>query len=430
MSSANYFNFLIKLDEDDPELSIYESYLKDYQYVQNVDLCISVSNSLSKIDAINRDVQLAIEWDVICNVSDDQRFTVKGFDDIIRQHCDRDTFVHFPDSYKRASCSTMSIMGRDYYDRTKQVYNPGYYSLWADVEATEVAKLLGCYKYVPKMIFEHIHYSTGAPMDDLYRRNNTYKADRAIYMNRRTNNFGLGERDPFLLIKYATRGRWRQFFAAIDNIYATIRTNQFKILVSADLDDVEMNCPEVIEFCKRYHNVELSYGYHSNKVNAINAGFNPLTQWKWCVNMSDDMTFVEPGWDYKMLEQIRSVWQTGWDWFAHFNDGFVADLLPTLNVCGRDYYNRFHYIYHPSYKSVSCDAENMFVAQMLGRYAYFEDIYFHHDHPSNLKQPSDYIYRRNHDYGEADTVNYFERLRRLFEVKSPVLIPEQIKPYL
>lgn len=427
------FYFLVKLDTDDQS---------DYSFLDTMKgVKVIVDNHISKIHAINNYIDKfkagTFGWSVLVNVSDDQRFTTKGFDEIIRKHCGLDTFLHCPDEYKKAACSTMSILGRTYYNRFGYVYNPAYYSLWSDVEATEVAKLLGCYKYIPDIIHEHQHYSTGYPMDDLYKRNNTYKKDRSIYLTRRAHNFDLRDEhgvlikhDPYLLIKYATRGRWRQFFAAIDNIYATIRTNQFKILVTADTDDVEMNCSEVKEFVKRYHNVELSFGAHGSKVEAINADMNPMTQWKWSVVMSDDMEFTEPGWDYKMMADVRSQWPEGWDWFAHFNDAFVGDKLPTLNVCGRAWYDRFGYFYHPAYSSVSCDAENMFVAQMLERYAYFDAVYFRHNHPSNLHEPSDYIYRRNHAAGAKDTETYFARLKDYFGVKEPVYVPEQMTPYL
>jgi len=40
-----------------------------------------IGRSKSKIDAINRDLELFSNWDILVNVSDDQIFTVKGFDD-------------------------------------------------------------------------------------------------------------------------------------------------------------------------------------------------------------------------------------------------------------------------------------------------------------------------------------------------------------
>lgn len=426
LSASDNYIIVVKLDDDDPLLFEYTKGLKEYPEVYH----IVIDSHKSKIQAINNKIH-DDGYDILVNLSDDQRFTVKGFDNIIREHCKPDTFVHFPESYKKAACSVMSIMHRDYFNRTGYIYNSAYYSLWADIEATEISKLLGCYVYVPKTIFKHIHYSTGIPKDALYVRNNTYKKDRIVYLQRRERNFDLPfPKTPYLLIKLATRGRWRQFFDVIDNLYATVKTNQFKIVVSADYDDVEINSPEVREWVKRYPNVELHYGYNKSKIEAINANFNPDTKWNWVINMSDDMLFVEYGWDYKMLEDIRKIWSEGWDWFAHFNDNYVGDKLPTMSIMGREYYDRFSYIYYPGYKSVSCDAEAMYVSQLLGKHHYFDSVYFSHEHPANTKSPSDYIYRRNHQFGEADTKLYFDRLKRLFDVENPIMIPEIIRQYL
>jgi hypothetical protein len=428
LSASNDYFILAKADLDDHTMNndAIRDRMEDYP-----ELTVKWGHSDNKTHAINRDIEDLPPFDVLVCMSDDMVFTVPGFDNIIRQHAHGDNFLHFPDSYKKAACSTMSIMTRQYWERFKYIYHPSYNSLWCDVEATEVAKLLGCYKYIPQQIFEHRHYSTGEPKDALYKRNDTYKRDRANYLNRRIENFGLDiPSSPFLLIKYPTRGRWRQFAEGIDNIYSTIKTNRFKILVTADEDDCEMNSPEVRDICKRYHNVEILYGHSTSKIDACNRDINRLQQWDWSVLYSDDMRFKEFGWDEKMLEQIREVWPQGWDFFAHFNDGYAGKKLPTMNICGRAWFERFGYLYHPSYKSVSCDAENMFVAQMLGRYAYFDTVYFTHEHPANLKQPSDYIYRRNHALGSGDTDNYFQRLKRYFDVSDPLMIPDEMKPYL
>lgn len=430
ISEINGYHISCTLDTDDALMNNPDVLERLSNYIN---ISIEWGQSSSKIDAINRSVP---EYgNIIVLMSDDMVFTKKGFDDVIRKNYRASSLMHFPESYKGAACCVLPIMCRTFYQSFGYIYNPEYNSLWSDVEQSEIAKLTDRYRYVDERIFEHQHYSTGYPMDDLYKRNNTYKKDRIVYWARRADNFGLGEADPFLLIKYATRGRWRQFFAAIDNIYATIRTNQFKIVVSADTDDVEMNCNEVREFCKRYHNVELHYGNHASKVAAINDDFNPLTRWKWCVNMSDDMTFVTPGWDYKMLDDIKFNLEflgeeMHYDWFGHWNDGFVGSKLPTLNVCGRDYFNRQMYIYHPAYKSVSCDAEEMFKAKMLGKYHYFDEVYFQHRHPANMREPSDYVYRRNHEFGENDTKVFFQRLKLKFGIQNPVMIPDEMVPYM
>jgi hypothetical protein len=426
LSSNKDYKIIAKLDTDDKTMNTLEVKKKLEQYPEVI---VKWGRSSSKIHAINRDNEETKDCDIIINFSDDMRFVVPGFDRIIKHYMtDLDRFLHFPDSYKKAAVCTMSIMGRTYFERTGLIYPSEYNSLWADNEATEVAKLLDCYTFINTQIFEHNHFSNWkAERDLLYHRNNTFRTDYNTYDFRKRRNFGLPfKKDPFLLIKYATRGRWRLFVDAIENIHQTIRTNQFRIIVTADEDDVEMNCGEIKEICKRYPNVQLIYGPRVSKIEAINRE-TPVWPWEWCLVMSDDMKFVEYGWDKKMWEQIRNVWPEGTDFFAHFSDGFVNEKLPTMNICGRKYYERFGYIYHPCYKAVSCDAENMFVAQMLGKYHYFPDVYFRHMHPANLKQPSDRTYRENDKHGDSDTAVYFERMSRGFDVKGPVMIPAEVK---
>lgn len=430
MVSDQRFIIVAKLDIDDPTRPAYESILTG---IHGLAIIVKWGDSYNKVHAINRDIPES-GWDILVNISDDQRFIVRGFDDTIRNQCfDKGAaFLHFPDEYKRAACSTLSILTYDYWVLTgKKIYNEDYVSLWCDVEATQVAKLNRCYKYVPVFISQHDHYSTnGRKMDALYKRNNTYKRDQQIYNMRKARDFDMDvSLIPNILIKYPTRGRWRLFAETLDNIYFTIQSHKFHIQVTGDIDDPEMNSQEVADLCKRYPNVNLVLDNHESKIHACN-NHMPDGDFDMIVLMSDDMRFTEFGWDVKMWQQIRRIWPEGTDYFAHFNDGFVGHKLPTLNVCGRQWYERFGYLYHPSYKSVSCDAENMYVAMMLGRYHYFPEVYFKHMHPANLKQPSDYIYRRNHAYGEADTRNYFSRLKQYFGVKEPVIIPEEMKPYL
>jgi hypothetical protein len=147
----------------------------------------------TKIDAINRDVnEFNYDWHILVNLSDDQVFRMKGFDNIIREHCGLDDFVHFPDGNNPSLC-TMSIMGRDYYNRTKYIYHPEYKSLWCDNEAQEVAKILGRYKFVDKRIFDHLHPAYGkAQMDSQYVKTESFSyIDRETFYKRKQINFGL-----------------------------------------------------------------------------------------------------------------------------------------------------------------------------------------------------------------------------------------------
>ena len=231
-----------------------------------------------------------------------------------------------------------------------------------------------------------------------------------------------------ILIKFATRGRRDHFKSRIQNIFDTISHNHtICIEVTCDHDDETMRPGHDFNFGDR---VNITYGLSQTKIEAINRDMVEITKrynWDILVNMSDDMEFVVQGWDQRIVNDLTAL--GGSDWFIHYNDGYVFDKLPTMSIMGREYYNRFFYIYPPCYKSFSCDAEAMFVAQMLGRWYYSSDILFKHLHPSNCRTPlrGDETYNRANKHTNDDITTYFGRMKRLFYVNNPVTIPDLLR---
>jgi hypothetical protein len=79
-NSDNY-TILVSVDKDDKTMIRPDGSFainKDYN-----NTIIKVGTSKSKVDAINRDMELVPKWDILVNMSDDMLFTKKGFDDII-----------------------------------------------------------------------------------------------------------------------------------------------------------------------------------------------------------------------------------------------------------------------------------------------------------------------------------------------------------
>jgi hypothetical protein len=232
-----------------------------------------------------------------------------------------------------------------------------------------------------------------------------------------------------ILIKFATRGRVDRFNKTIESFIETFSyENNAHILVSLDLSDKDM--------CDRY-NTGTTYLHErvsieftkkageSNKIEAINRDINGHPyKWDMLVNLSDDMEFVVKGWDKKLTDYIDQLGHT--DCFLHVNDGYVGDKLPTMSVIGSEYYARFYYIYPPCYYSFSCDAEVMFVSQMLDKWHYFDEVLFRHEHPANNPRYVQYdeTYHRASVHASKDIETYFKRMRKLFYVNNPVKIPE------
>jgi hypothetical protein len=78
---------------------------------------------------------------------------------------------------------------------------------------------------------------------------------------------------------------------------------------------------------------------------------------------------------------------------------------------GRTYYERFGYLYFPDYKSVYCDNEFTDVAQLLGKYAYYDKKTLTHLHPAYGKSEFDKLYKNNEsrELYEHDEIIYNNR---------------------
>lgn len=173
MSVENDALFLVTIDSDDSSMS--EEYVRAcFSGFPSEKLVVDVGMSANKIHAINRGLEklrLLEPWDILVCMSDDMVFHKKDFDKVLSEHCGPDTFLHLPDGHQNEAISTMSIMGKTYFERFNYIYHPVYISVCCDNEAQEVAKMLRCYKYVDVHVFEHLHPMWKlAETDEQYRR--------------------------------------------------------------------------------------------------------------------------------------------------------------------------------------------------------------------------------------------------------------------
>lgn len=183
-SHSKNFTIVLNIDNDD-EVTLNSNELSDLLKYPNI--TIAPGTSFSKIHAINRSIN-NYHFDILVNMSDDMRFIKPGFDiDIINAFAGNlDQFIHFPDGRVNHLLPTMSIMGYPYFKRFDYIYHPQYESLWCDNEAMDVAKKLGCYKYVDKQIFDHVHPAwTGEVPDALLMHTQSFfRKDEQTYIRR------------------------------------------------------------------------------------------------------------------------------------------------------------------------------------------------------------------------------------------------------
>jgi hypothetical protein len=187
--------FLVTLDNDDEDMKLSEVE-EMFNTFKNVK--VIYGDSTSKIHAVNRDIEMINDWDIVLLASDDMTPKVKGYDNIIRNkmkefYPDTDGILWFNDGHQGNSLNTLCILGKKYYDRFGYIYYPEYKSVWSDNEFMSVGNILGKQTYFDEVIIEHEHPDWGYGNRDIIHNTNSKNEshDRTLFMNRKQNNFYL-----------------------------------------------------------------------------------------------------------------------------------------------------------------------------------------------------------------------------------------------
>jgi hypothetical protein len=225
-----------------------------------------------------------------------------------------------------------------------------------------------------------------------------------------------------ILFKFASRSRNNKFFVGLDNILSNLADlENFCILASLDIDDVTMNNPttinRLVEYVNKYpEKIIVKFGHSKNKIDAINRDVNEIKDnfnFDILVNFSDDMEFIQHSFD----EIIRNKFLNHYpdtDGNIYFNDGFVGEKISTMSIIGRKYYEKFNYIYHPSYHSLWCDNEYTEVAKKNQKILYFHENIYRHNHPANIGGSMDEQLVKTESFEQVDRFNYQQRLNNNF----------------
>ena len=211
-----------------------------------------------------------------------------------------------------------------------------------------------------------------------------------------------------ILFKYTTRSRRSNFLRGYDSILNKIANREdYHVLISVDKDDQSMYPLPVLD-----GNHTFVVGKSKNKIDAINRDLNEFDyDWDILINMSDDMIFTKKGFD----DIIRAEFYNDFNQYLHYNDGNQKCNVCTMHIVGRNYYDRFKYIYHPDYISLWSDVENDIVAKQLGCYKYMGDNVqlFRHLHPAwgLAKQDELSIKTEDRALWVADEITFNKRKR-------------------
>jgi hypothetical protein len=223
--------------------------------------------------------------------------------------------------------------------------------------------------------------------------------------------------NPRLLYKFPSRSRPDKFFKALDNIHSLSTHDNFEILATLDVDDPTMCNPEVNARIKTYPKVKAYYGTSTGKIHSCNRDIELANDWDIVILMSDDQVFLVKGFDTTIVEEMQKHFPDG-DGVLHFPDSHGKFDLIVLSIMGKKYFDRFGYLYHPSYTSLYCDNEFTFVSIMLNKHIFVPKRIFDHYHPAYYMAEKDALYARNESpiLYQQDNMNYVRRKERNFDI--------------
>lgn len=230
------------------------------------------------------------------------------------------------------------------------------------------------------------------------------------------------------LFKYPCRGREQMFFESLDSLNDNIRDkNNYHIALTIDMDDDILNTDAVKERIATYPNTSVQLGLSKSKIDAINRSM-PDYDFDVIICWSNDMIATFYGFDDIMRDYILQVCgNTGLDALIHFPEMDAREWLNVLYIATRKYYDRFGYIYHPSYYSLWCDNESMDVAKMLNKYHYIgtPGLYVHKNAAyTHHGVERDELFNIQQGFWGIDEANYTARKARNFDLHLVTDIPQ------
>jgi hypothetical protein len=214
-----------------------------------------------------------------------------------------------------------------------------------------------------------------------------------------------------LLVKFPTRGRAGRFLLTLRGwIEQMSKPEDVVFLVSCDADDPTMTDGVIAQAKALHPNVTVVRGNSKSKIEACNADIGGYVQpWNVLLLVSDDMWCSCRGWDKVIRTKMAELYPDT-DGCLWLHDGSAQRLISTLSCMGRRFYDRFGYIYHPSYKSFWSDNEYTDVARSLGKMTFIEPGIAFHEHPSwRGGMKVDATYQRNRGFWRQDETNYNRR---------------------
>ena len=228
-----------------------------------------------------------------------------------------------------------------------------------------------------------------------------------------------------LLINLPSRSRPRKCLNILDS-YLNMSTHEdTHFIISCDIDDETMNNDSMISAIKSKPKVDICFNENkiiknnqksnfTTKINAINSGVKGR-EFDICLLASDDMHPEEKGFDSIITTDMTRHFPDT-DGVLWYNDGYQGEKLNTLCILGKKYFDRFNYIYHPSYITLYCDDEFTQVSKRLKKCKYIDKTIIRHKHWSHADNQNqrDSLDVKNDVFACYDQNNFEQRKSKGF----------------
>ncbi len=193
---------------------------------------------------------------------------------------------------------------------------------------------------------------------------------------------------------------------------ADSKIEKIEIIISLDQDDPTIERYRELYPLNQYRRIII--GDHTSAIRAINMGAF-FAKGDILVVVSDDTDCPEH-WDTILIDMAKR--ET--DWICKFQDG-IQDWVITMPVMDRAYYQRFNYIYHPSYYHCFCDTELTCVAELTGRLL-TSKVKFPHKHYSVTGEGKDEVSKKADATFESGRANFIQRKNNNFDIKKEDIV--------
>ena len=189
MSPFNEVEYILSIDHNDPS-----NYLKILEEdTEPFGFRLVRGKNANVVQALNRGAKCAT-GDVLIYVSDDF-LCPPNWDLEIQKNAEGDDWFMLVNDGIQKKFATILIESRKYYKRLGYMYYPEYISMFADPDATEMARAHGRLQDRTNLLFKHNHYTVGGmPFDATYSNENSpvaWKHGEKLFEKRKKENFGV-----------------------------------------------------------------------------------------------------------------------------------------------------------------------------------------------------------------------------------------------